>query len=301
MPSIKSFTPETSTLRTLRKNWVFLLVRVQSEPLAADLVADLVAFGTQWDTGEKKATSLSDALLQAKATAIFAGHTLDRLIDKASAAIHEGKKPDLSLPLHQLYFDTSAPSDVKKHTLGTRIDMLRSWPSLLAKATQPALLALAPAATTGLAAAIAAEDKVTEAQAALDKFELDGELHTLFTAYNKLADTTLSGLKAIAHAHPELHLSLAWAESFFLHEVRSKGPTTVAQATVQVKKLEAELAEAQERLAALDKKQKTKEAAEAAVAQAKIAVTTAKKEAAAAKQKEREAVRAAKRAKRYAS
>lgn len=264
MPGLPTLKPETTTLQTLRKHWIFLLVRVQSEPLAASFAAPLVAFGPQWDTVAKQATTLSDALYQARASAIFAGDVLNQLAAQVSAAIHEGKKADVSLPLHQLYFGSSTVSQTERPSLGTQLSSMRPWPGLLAIATQPELLALAPLVTEGVAVADVVETHREAAQSNEDKFELDGELRQLFDDYNALAATTFEGLKAIVHDQPELKLGGDWAESFFLHESRAQVATTLAQATAEVKKLQDDLAAAQQRLVELKAKQTAAEAAEAA-------------------------------------
>ena len=69
----------------------------------------------------KQATTLSDAALQARVNAIAADDVLNRLSDKVSAAIHEGKKADVSLPLHQLYYGSSTPSEAKRPILGAQL------------------------------------------------------------------------------------------------------------------------------------------------------------------------------------
>jgi DNA repair exonuclease SbcCD ATPase subunit len=153
----------------------------------------------------------------------------------------------------------------------------------------------------GVAAADVAETHRKAAQANEDQFELDGELRQLFDAYNALAATAFGGLKTIVHDKPELKLGGEWAESFFLHESRPQVVMTVAQATADVKRLEDELAAAQQRLVELKAKQAAAEAAEAAEAAAQAAVAAAKKETAAAKQKEKDAIEAAKKAKKARS
>lgn len=171
---------------------------------------------------------------------------------------------------------------------------LCSWPALLAKATQPALLALAPAVAAGVTAADGAAADVKAAQIASDKFQLDGALKQLFDACNALAATTFGGLKAIVHDHPELKLGGDWADSFFLHESRPQGATTVKQAKADVIRIAGELAVAQQRLTELEEKQKTAEGDALVEAEAQQVVAAAKKETAAAKQREKEAIEAAK-------
>src|SRR5690242_6789328 len=109
MSGIPTLDPRTIDHDTLRDHWMFLLVRVQSEPLAAALVPPLAAFGAQWSAFDQKATVLNDAALAARAAAVAADNVLNRLADQVSAAIHDGKQPDLSSPVHHLYFGTATP------------------------------------------------------------------------------------------------------------------------------------------------------------------------------------------------
>lgn len=277
-----------------------------SVPLAAALLPPVTSFKGQLKKVAEEDVVLGDALLEARAKAFSVDLDLNGLLDQVTAAVHGGKKPDLYLPLHQLYFGGAvAPSEAKRPILGTQLDVMRSWPGLLGKATQPALVALAQSVTDGVAAAESATAAVAAAQANLDKFRLDGNGRKLFDSYNALAATTFGALKTLVHDHPELKLGSDWAESFFLHETRSAVPTTVGQAEESLKKARNELAAAEQRVAAAEQrlaqmreKQAANEAAAAAASQAKAAVASAKKETAAAKQKEKEAIEAAKKAKK---
>ena len=100
------------------------------------------------------------------------------------------------------------------------------------------------------------------------------------------------------HDHPELKLGGDWADSFFLHESRPQGATTVKQAKADVIRIAGELAVAQQRLTELEEKQKTAEAEALADAAAQVVIADAKKETAAAKQREKEAIEAAKKPKK---
>ena len=296
MTGIPTLKPETSSVKKLRNHWIFLLVRLQSEPLAFSFIAALLALSDQIDEVARTATKLEDARLRARAAAISADNGINRLSDRVSAAIHEGKKPDLDLSLHQLYFGSLAPSVAKSGILGAQLLLMVPWPALLAKATQPALLALAPEAASEIQAALAAEAALKAAEVDHDKFVLDGELKQLFHAYNALAASTFGGLRALVHDHPELKLDAGWAESFYLHEARNPGVTTVPQAQSAVKKLTLDLAAAQAQLRELEAEQEARAEDALHAATAAAEVKAAQKETAAAMQKQKAAVEAAKKA-----
>ena len=296
MPGIPTLKPETSSVKKLRNHWIFLLVCLQSEPLANPFVLPVLALGEQIDDVTRMGTKLTDACLRARAAAITADNLINRLSDRVSAAIHDGKKPDLGLPLHQLYFGSLAPSEAKRGILGPQILLMTPWPALLAKATQPALLALAVEVKNGLDLAMAAEAALQAAESDYAKFLLDGELKQLFNAYNALAASTFGGLRAIAHDQPELKLDASWAESFYLHETRNPGVTTVVQATNAVKKLTGELAAAQAQLAELEAEEAANQEATLHALSAEAKLKAAQKETAAARQKEKEALEEAKKA-----
>lgn len=296
MPGIPTLKPETSSIKKLRNHWIFLLVRLQSEPLAAPFVPPVLALGDKIDDVARMGTKLADACLRARAAAITADNLINRLSDRVSAAIHEGKKADLGLPLHQLYFGSLAPSQAKKGILGPQLLLMAPWPTLLAKAAQPALLALAAEVKNGLDLALAAEVALQAAESEYAKFLLDGEVKQLFNAYNALAASTFGGLRAIAHDQTELKLDAGWAESFFLHETRNPGVTTVPQARNAVKKLTEDLAAAQAQLAELEAEVEADREAALHAANAEANLKAAQRETAAARQKEKEATEAAKKA-----
>lgn len=297
MPGIPTLQPEDASLGTLRKHWMFLRVGVASEPLAAALVSELEAFGPRFDTVAAEAQRLGDAVLLARTKAVAADHGLNRLADQVSSAIHDGKKPDLDLPLHQLYFGRKRPSVMKRPILGTQLEVMRAWPGLLAQAMQPELLALAPAVAAGVEAAEVAAKKLTSALAAEDVFKLAGARKELFAVYNALVARTFGALKGIGHNNTGLRLSPDWAESFFLHEGH-KETETVASVSAELARLERAVEATRRRLSDLEAEEREAEAAKAAEAAAREAVAAAKRETAAAKQREREAVAAAKKAKR---
>lgn len=305
MPGIPTLNPKDFTLDMLRDRWLFLLVRVLAEPLAAALAPPLIAFGPQWETVDAQSRTLSDAVLQAKANTVTADNALNKVAQDASTAIHGGQQPDVTLPVHQLYFGNATPHEFRKPILGSQLASMNAWPELLAKATQPELLALAAAGDAAVSAGEAAATALQDAEANLAKFELDGALKQLFDSYNALAAKTYGGLRAIVHDQPGLNLPQSWPESFFLHESRAAAPRTIEGVKAEIEKRKAAVAELEALLVELEAKKQAAEAialeeakAQEAAALAKAAAAAAKKEAAAAKKKADLASAAAKRARK---
>lgn len=290
--------PDDESLFTLREYWLYTFVRLQSEPLAAPLVQPFADFDPKWEATASTERKLRDAVIRAEANAVAADRVCNGLLDQVSAAIHGGKQPDVTSPLHQLYFGSETPSAARRPILGSQLEMMRKWPGLLSQATQPELAALAAPVTAAVTAGDQAEAALAEARASNAKFRLDGERRQLFDAYNGLVATTYGALKGIAHDHPELRLPADWADSFFRREPRAQGPATVAQADALVKKLQDQLAAAEERKAALVAETKAAEEAATAAAAAEAALAEAKRATAEAKRKEKEAAQAAKNAKK---
>jgi hypothetical protein len=305
MPGIPTLNPKDFTLDMLRDRWLFMLVRVLAEPLSAALAPPLIAFGPQWDSVDAQSRTLSDAVLQAKANTVTADNGLNTLVLDVSSVIHGGQQPDVTLPVHQLYFGNATPYEFRKPVLGSQLASMNAWPDLLAKATQPELLALAAAGDAAVSAGEAAATALQDAEANLAKFELDGAMKQLFDSYNALAAKTYGALRAIVHDQPALNLPQSWPESFFLHESRAATAKTIEAVKVELEKRKAAVAESEALLLELETKKQAAEAmaleeakAQEAAALAKAAAAAAKKEAAAAQKKANLAIAAAKRARK---
>jgi hypothetical protein len=298
MAGIPTLNPKDTTPDTLRDHWLFPMVRVQAEPLAAALVDPLVAFGLKWEATDKQWRVLKDAVLQARANTITADNGLNTFAQEVSTAIHGGKQPDVSHPVHQLYFGSATPYEFRRPVLGSQLAAMTSWPALLAKATQPELLALAGAGAAVVSAAEAAAAALKEAEDNLAKFELDGELKELFDSYNAVAAKTYGALRGIVHDEPSLNLPQSWPESFFLHESRAAAPKSIEAVKAEIQRRKAALAEAEALLQQLEAKQQEDEAKALEEEKALEAAALAMKEAAAAKQRAADAILAAKRAKK---
>ena len=287
----------TNSLDVLRAHWRFALARLKSDTNAAPYVADFTAFGPQWSAADQKEAILDDAVTDADAAAVAANAVLDALVDRLTIAIHPGKKVNVTLPLHKLYFGSLTPSQFKRPILGAKLQKQQGWPALLAQATQPALQALAApvtaAVTVGNAAAKALDDAIT----LRGSFRLGGARAKAFDAFNAICAKAYGGLKAFAHAHPELGLTPSYGASFFMGSVGgTHGGVTLAKTATASTHAAAKAAKAQathdvavkaaaaKTVAAQDRQHKL-DAAKVAAKVAKDAVKAAKAAKDAAKRK----------------
>jgi hypothetical protein len=219
------------SLATLRDDhWYVTLARLSSEAYGAPFVPAYVTFGAKLDAVAQQERTLTDAVVMARAKAVGADNVINGLLDQVSSVIHDGKKPDLSLPQHILYFGSLAPAEARRGILGSQLALMSVWPEKLAKSTKPGLVALTAAVQAGVDLGTKAEQDLNDALAALAQFRLDGERPQLFDAYNALAATTAGGLNAFASNHKDLGLRADWPDSFFKHDSRNQAPKTVGAA-----------------------------------------------------------------------
>lgn len=294
------YTPDdtTETLDTLRGRGRFALARIKSDPNAAPYKAAFTAFGAAWTPIDQKEMDKEDAVTDAEAAAVKADGDLDDLVRKVSTAIFGGKKVDVTLPLADLYFGGLAPSEFMRPQLGKQLQGMIAWPGLLAQATQPALLALAPLATTAVAAADAAAKALHLAVVDRDLFHQGGERKTIFDLYNASAATAWGGLKNFVHSNSALDLPPGYPESFFQPGPTSASqPRTLGEANALVTRLEQKLGKAKTAQSTLVQKEAEHAAALAKHKQALAEEAAAKKAEEAAKKATKTAAEAAKKTK----
>jgi len=286
MPGILTLKSDVS-LEVLRGHWRFALARLKSDPNGAPYLADFTAFGPQWNAAAQKETALEDAVVDADAAVVSADAVLDALVDKVAIAIHAGKKVNVNLPLHELYFGTLTASQFKRPVLGSELQNVQSWPSKLTAATVPALQVLASMVAAAVTAGNGAAKSFDDALAARGSFRLGGDRQKAFDAFNSLCAKAYGGLKAFAHEHPELGLASNYAESFFKGSSGVSHGKTVAQTAAAATAAQAKAAKAQAKHDAALKAAAAKEAAlkdkQTKVAAAKTAAAAAKTATAAAK------------------
>jgi hypothetical protein len=242
------YTPDGTKvpLEVLRNLITFLLARVSSDPHAASFVASVKALRNDWNPVAAKELELDEAITIAQAGVTAADRGLDGASGLVKIAVHKGRKPDLTLPLHKLYFGTDSPSVFEKPRLAAQLIAMKTWPALLAKAEQPELVGLVATVVSAVNAGTAAEKVLADAEAARDSFRLGGERQKIFDKFNSLCAKTYGALKALVHDHPELGLVSGYAESFFQRgpAARAEAPVTLDDAIAEVKSLQDQLATA---------------------------------------------------------
>ena len=242
------YTPDGTKvpLEVLRTLLIFLLARLSSDPRAAAFVAPVKALRADWNPVAAKELELEEAVVLAMATVVAADRGLDGVSGLVKIGIHKGKKVDVTLPRHKLFFGTDSPSVFERQRLSPQLIAMQSWPDFLAKSEDQDLVALVPTVTAAIKVGKAAEKALAVAVAARDAFRLGGERNKIFDRFNSLCATTYGALKALVHDHPELGLVSGYAESFFHRgpAARPEAPTTLEGAIAEVKDLEAQLATA---------------------------------------------------------
>jgi hypothetical protein len=297
MAGISTADDKNESFDSLRWRWRYSLSRLRSDPHAAPYMSDLEAFGARWTVADQVEMAKEDAVIDAEAAAVTADAALDGLARRVSGALFGGKKVDVTLPAAQPYFGGVAPSDFMRPQLGRQLIGMTAWPALLSKATQPALLALAPEAGAVVPAADAASRALIAAIADRDLFHNGGERKALFDAFNALCATAYGGLKAFVHSHPELDLPAGYAESFFQQGAAAAQPRTLGAANALVARLEQKLGRAKAVQEELAQKGAEREAQVKAHEEALAGAAAAKKVEAEARKAAKVAAVAAKKAK----
>jgi hypothetical protein len=244
------YTPDGTKvpLEILRALLIFFLARVSSDPHAAAFVAPIKALRADLNPVAAKEQALEEEIILAQALVVAGDRGLDGASGLVKTAIHKGKKVDVSLPRHKLFFGNDSPSVFEKQSLSPQLTAMGSWPDFLAKSGDPDLVALVPLVTAAIKAGQIAEKALADAVAALDVFRLGGERTRIFEKFNSLCATTYGALKALVHDHPELGLVSGYSESFFHRgpAARPATPATLDDAIAEVKALEAQLVKAME-------------------------------------------------------
>jgi len=244
------YTPDGSKvpLEVLRTLLIFLLARLSSDPRAAAFVAAVKALRVDWNPVAAKELELEEAVVIAMAMVVAADRGLDGVSGFVKIGIHKGKKVDVTLPRHKLFFGTDSPSVFERKRLSAQMIAMQNWPDFLAKSEDPDLVALVPPVVAAIKVGEVAEKALTDAVAARAAFQLGGERNKIFDRFNSVCATTYGALKALVHDHPELGLVSGYAESFFHRgpAARPEEPTTLDDAIAEVKSLEAQLVTAKE-------------------------------------------------------
>jgi hypothetical protein len=275
--ALQTLNPADLSLSDLRRRTIFTIARMQADTNAKPYMAKFVNFAAQLKQAIQTEQDLEDAIIIADAGSVPADVALDDLADKVSSEIHGSRRVNVSDPQHQLYFGSWTPSEFKRPTLGMELDEQIKWPELLARASDPALAALAAIATERVAAGQAAVKALQQASLALEQFRTDGQHKTMFDQWNALSKSAHGELSALVHQKPQLKLKVNYADTFFDRTERAAAPTTVREGEAQVRAAERILALRQKNLAELKAQQAERDQRKQQQAAATANLATARK------------------------
>jgi hypothetical protein len=237
-----------------------LKANAASVPLVAPYVAPFEALTTDWKKIQDTEHGLIEAAANADAKVDIVDAVLKVEVIAISHAVLTETKNDRNAALYVHYFGTFRPMDLKRPIREGHLATLVAWvPSLIASPV-PALKAVGTSLQATLIDAEAATKSKNAADQALTDFRVLGDRKSFVDGMNALRKTTYGDLAEMPHAHPELHLPVAFADAFFLHGASAKVPTIV--------RIDQKIATLQSKLGALQGQKSDLEAADAAAAKA---------------------------------
>jgi hypothetical protein len=235
-----------------------LKANAASVPLVAPFVAPFEALTTDWKKIQDTEHGLIEAAANADAKVDIVDAVLKGEVIAISHAVLTETNNDRTAALYVHYFGTFRPMDLKRSIREGHIATLTAWVPSLVVSPVAALKAVGTSLQATLVDADAALKAKAAADQALTDFRVLGERKTFVDGVNALRKTTYGDLAEMPHAHPELHLPVAFADGFFLHGASAKVPTIV--------RLEQKIAVLQSKLSAVQSQKTALEAADAAAA-----------------------------------
>jgi hypothetical protein len=254
--------PQTLTidfpLASLRRETRFTLAVVRTRPFAAAHVpifeADLKAVAAC----EAELATLQDLQEDAQAQVSEADRNLDHFIMDTSIEARRVIGNDTDAPLWQSLFGSQTPSVMVRPKLGEELEKARNWPKVLAASSSPELQKRALKCTALIAAADAAIESVSDAQSALKVFK-SAKLVALLSRLNDSRIALSSDTERMAIAG-----KIRDDETQGLFRLATRARPARPETLVD---LRAEVTEAEQALAQLQKRVKELEAAELAAHQ----------------------------------
>ena len=193
---------------------------LRGSPLTAALAPPIAALRAELPQIRTQQSDQEDAVHAHEASAVFIDDDCNALVDDTKVLALAEVKGNYQAPLYRQLFAGMSPSQVKRPTLGDQLTHMRTWPSILASTSNPALHDLGQR----IAKAVALGDEVTSAlagaQGKLDAFLL-GPRAAFVDKVNAARNLTYGKLAEIEHNQPQGKLPAGFAERFFLHDSSS--------------------------------------------------------------------------------
>ena len=260
----------------LAKTDIFLRASI----LTLALAPPIAALRAELPLMRAQQSECEDAVQALAAKALFIDDDCNTLVDETKVLALAEVKGNYQAFLYCQLFAGLSPSQVKRPTLGEQLTQMRTWPSILASTSTPALHDLGQR----IALAVARGDEVTNllagAQSRLDAFLL-GPRAAFVDRVNAARNLTYGKLAEIEHNQPKGTLPAGFAERFFLHDTGG-GVMSVSELERTILRLQKKLTRYQGMRADQQKKQsdalQAKQDAELALKRERLA--EAKKKAA---------------------
>jgi len=243
--------PATSTTATLEDHYRHLRSRIRRNKYTQALVAEVESFRSKIDAASAEERGLLDADAEANAAVIFADQDLDESVKLVADNV------DRKSLLGARLFGDLRPSELKRPTLAGELEIVRTWPAVLAEADNKILEDHVPLVSARVNTGLAAQDEKKTSSSKLADFRAVGTRPKLCQELNALQKALYGKLGEIQHANK---LPAGWAESFFLHD--SAEDLTVAE-------LDRKIGAVKANLEALEKQREAQKAHEAKLAENK--------------------------------
>lgn len=252
----------------LLREWGVTYVLLKSHPLTSRLATEFAPLRDELLAVIKTEIQLTEQLAEADAIVEFSDEELDALFNaivNAALTAVDGKRE------HKLFvrlLGTSTPAEVRAHTLGEQLELMKNWGDVLAQGPTAELQGYAATLAPLITKCDNAEVGQKTANEAVQNFTDLGARKQAVDHLNGARKLMFGKIAEIVHANANKNLPLDFPERFFLRARRPRPPTIASERRI-VERLEKQLARHQAKLAELEaKEQKSREAREAAEAAA---------------------------------
>src|SRR5262249_856445 len=145
--------PMNASVEGILDEYIYTLVRLRADPLAAPLLPRFEAFFDDWKKIRDHEIELRIQHASGEAGIGLCDDGLDLLVDTVSHTLPQLENEDRASALCLHLFNGIAPSVFKRPVLGEQLEAMRHWAEALSTQQSPELAALAPKLTEQIEAA----------------------------------------------------------------------------------------------------------------------------------------------------